>query len=69
MIDICSHKGFLQTTMNLVHIIQMIIQGQWIDQSPLINIPQFEDGELIVKLSKMGILYIPQLIDRIQGDI
>ena len=49
--------------------IQMIIQGQWLDQSPLINIPQFEDGELIVKLSKIGVLYIPQLIHRIRGDI
>jgi activating signal cointegrator complex subunit 3 len=39
MIDICSHKGFLTTTMNLVHMIQMIIQGQWLDQSPLINVP------------------------------
>jgi len=25
MIDICSHKGYLQTTMNLVHVIQMVI--------------------------------------------
>lgn len=69
MIDICSHKGFLQTTMNLVHLMQMIIQGQWLDQSPLINIPQFEDGEIIRKLSKLGIFYLPQLISRTQGDI
>lgn len=31
MIDISSHKGFMQTTMNLVNLMQMIIQGQWID--------------------------------------
>lgn len=65
MIDICSHKGFLNTTLNLVHMIQMIIQGQWLDQSPLINLPQFEDGEIIRKLSKIGVLYLPQLIERI----
>jgi activating signal cointegrator complex subunit 3 len=54
MIDIASHKGFLTTTMNLVHLIQMIIQGQWIDQSPLINIPCFENGEIIRNFLQSG---------------
>jgi activating signal cointegrator complex subunit 3 len=31
MIDISSHKGYLETAINLVHILQMIIQGQWLD--------------------------------------
>jgi len=69
MIDISSHKGYLTATMNLVHMIQMIIQGQWLDQSPLINVPHFEDGEIIRKLANVGILYLPQLIERCQGDI
>ena len=35
----------------------------------MINIPQFEDGEIINKLSKLGIFYLPQLIARSQQDI
>ena len=69
MIDISSHKGYLSTTMNLVHLIQMIIQGQWLDQSPLINVPHFEDGEIIRKLANLGVLYLPQLVERCNRDI
>lgn len=43
MIDICSHKGYLATSMNLVHMIKMMIQGQWLDQRPVLNVLQFED--------------------------
>jgi hypothetical protein len=35
----------------------------------LINIPGFEDGEIIRKLAKIGVLYLPQLIERCKGDI
>ena len=35
----------------------------------MINIPGFEDGEIIRKLAKIGVLYLPQLIERCKGDI
>ena len=35
----------------------------------MINIPGFEDGEIIKKLANIGILYLPQLISRCNGDI
>lgn len=35
----------------------------------MINIPGFEDGELIIKLGALGIFYLPQLIERCQSDI
>jgi hypothetical protein len=47
----------------------MIIQGQWLDQSPLINVPHFEDGEIIRKLANLGVLYLPQLVERCNRDI
>lgn len=49
--------------------IQMITQGQWLDHSPLINIPCFETGEIIRKLADRGILYLQQLIPKCNGDI
>ena len=64
MIDIASHKGYLETALNLIHILQMIIQGQWLDQSPLVNVPHFEDGEIIRKLAKIGVFYLPQLVQK-----
>merc|ERR1712086_894121 len=64
MIDIATHKGFLTTTMNLIHLLQMIIQGQWLDQSPLVNVPGFEDGEIIRRLAEMNIFYLPQLCSK-----
>lgn len=53
----------------MVQIIQMIIQGQWLNQSPLINVPHFADGVIIRKLAKIGVLYLPQLVQRCQQDI
>lgn len=35
----------------------------------MINISGFEDGEIIRKLAKIGVLYLPQLIERCKGDI
>lgn len=58
MIDVSAHKGHLKTTMNLIHLMQMIIQGSWLDQSILINIPHFTEST-VVKLGKQGIFYLP----------
>ena len=63
MIDVAAHKGFLTSTVNLIHLMQMIIQGQWLDQSPLINVPYF-DANTIRKLAARGIYYLPQLVEK-----
>jgi hypothetical protein len=42
----------------------MITQGQWLDQSPLVNVPGFEDGEIIRRLAEMNIFYLPQLCSK-----
>ena len=39
MIDIASHKGSLTNTLNLINLMQMLIQGQWLNQSPFLNLP------------------------------
>ena len=68
MIDVSAHKGYLSTTMNLIHLMQMIVQGRWLDQSILINVPHFDDG-IIKKLARMGVYYLPQLIEKAKGNI
>jgi len=49
MIDIAAQKGFVKVTLNMIHLLQMVVQGQWLDQSPFINIPYF-DNRTISKL-------------------
>lgn len=35
----------------------------------MINVPGFEDGQIILKLGALGIFYLPQLIEKCQSDI
>lgn len=43
MIDVATHKGYLDTTLNLISFQQMIIQGSWQNDSVLRNVPFFTD--------------------------
>lgn len=49
MIDVAAFKGSLKTTLNLIHLMQMMVQGSWLDQSILRNVPHFTD-ETVKKL-------------------
>jgi activating signal cointegrator complex subunit 3 len=57
MIDLAAHKGYLETTMNLIHLLQMVVQGQWLNQSPFLNVPHFTPVT-IQKLANIGILHM-----------
>lgn len=50
--------------MNLVHVLQMLIQGQWLNQSPFLNIPHFDEAK-IAKLASVGIYHMAQLVSQI----
>ncbi len=49
MIDLAAEKGILNITINLMYIMQMIIQGAWIEDSGLKNISYF-DQKIIANL-------------------
>jgi len=57
MVDVSAHKGNLTTTLNLIHLMQMLVQGQWLNQSPLINIPHFTKA-IVAKLNRAGIFHL-----------
>ena len=42
MIDICGECGWLATTLQLQQLIQMLIQGRWLTDSPLTILPNVE---------------------------
>ena len=62
LMDISADKSYLDTTLNLTNIIQMIVQGIWINESAFKNIPNFT--EVIIKTlhEKENISYLCQLL-------
>jgi activating signal cointegrator complex subunit 3 len=61
LIDIAADKGYLESVINLCHIMQMIVQGMYINDSQFLNLPNFTT-EMIKKLNeKEGIAYLCQL--------
>ena len=68
MIDCAAYKGHLTTTVNLIHLMQMLIQGQWLDHSSFQNVPHFE-AATIRKLARIGVYYLPQLVAKAGTDL
>ena len=55
MIDICAELGRFKECLTLLSLVQMLIQGVWNDESPLVNIPHFDTTEILRSLQKEGI--------------
>lgn len=68
MIDITSEKGYLDTTINLVTLMQMIMQGVWLNDSSLLTLPNLGPSE-VYKLfnSKFKICHLAELKNLIYG--
>jgi hypothetical protein len=49
MIDLSAEKGYLSTSLNIIYLTQMIIQGVWFTESPLVN------GNIIVSFISSAI--------------
>lgn len=46
MIDVTSNSGWLSCTLRIIHVIQMIVQGQWLNQSELLTVPHVNKSSL-----------------------
>ncbi|XP_078504501.1 activating signal cointegrator 1 complex subunit 3 [Lissotriton helveticus] len=46
MLDIAAHQGWLVTALNITHLVQMVIQARWIDDSSLLTLPNIEQHHL-----------------------
>lgn len=62
MIDIATHKGSLKNSLNLINLLQMLVQGQWLNQSPFLNLPGI-NATRIEKLKQLGIRHLVQILD------
>ena len=70
MIDIAGEKGYFDTTMNLIILNQMVMQGVWMYDSSLLTLPDFTIEEVTKLKNKKGICHLPELIqekDNIEG--
>ena len=62
LIDLATDKGFLNITLNLMYLMQMIIQGVWIEDSGFKNISHF-DQKIIANLwNEHKISHLCQLV-------
>ena len=62
LIDLSVELGNLSTTIKLMYIMQMIVQGVWIDDSGLRNLPHLNNLD-IEKLMKHGFTYLCEIIE------
>lgn len=61
MVDVAAHKGYLDSTLQIMSFMQMVIQGAWADQTSLINVANF-DADIIRDIKRdKNIEYLCQL--------
>ncbi len=64
MIDLTAEKAYLDTTINLILLLQMIVQGFWIYDSSLLSIPFLTINDIIKIKELFNIEYLPELISQ-----
>jgi activating signal cointegrator complex subunit 3 len=55
MVEVCAELNRFRECLNLLSFVQMLIQGVWSDESPLVNIPGFDTREILFALKNEGI--------------
>jgi preprotein translocase subunit Sec63 len=60
MCDVAADAGWLRTTLNIIQLYQMVIQGRWNTESTLFQLPRFSQ-KLVDLCARSGIEFIPQI--------
>jgi len=60
MIDITAGNGWLTCTIRIIHLIQMVTQGRWLDDCTLLNLPHINE-RIARDLVNAGIETLPQM--------
>ncbi|KAJ3673847.1 hypothetical protein LUZ60_005839 [Juncus effusus] len=64
MIDICANSGWLSSTLNCMHLLQMIMQGLWLERDSTLQMLPCMNENLISQLNKSGIYKVQDLFNR-----
>ena len=62
MIDLSNEKNYLDTTINLILLLQMINQGLWISESSLLSLPYLNEDDVFKLGSEMNLVHLPELV-------
>ena len=65
MIDVSAENGWLSTTLRIQNLMQQVLQGRWVTDSPFLVLPHIEPHMLYL-FRKKGLHAIPQLWDLCQ---
>ena len=42
MLDVAADQGWLITAINVIHVVQMVVQGRWLHDSTLLQLPHMQ---------------------------
>lgn len=70
MIDMSADEGWLATSLRIMHIVQMVIQGRWLQDSTLMTLPSISPQHLplFVGPRKQPIESLPELLGFVGSD-
>lgn len=63
MVDVAADGGWLLTTLRCMHLMQMVVQGQWLDQSSFAQLPYMDGPEQYRVMKEHGFSCLPQLLN------
>ncbi|XP_021733961.1 DExH-box ATP-dependent RNA helicase DExH14-like isoform X1 [Chenopodium quinoa] len=63
MIDVCANSGWLSSTLNCMHLMQMVMQGLWFDNGSALQMLPCLNNNVMVTLTRQGISNVQQLLD------
>jgi activating signal cointegrator complex subunit 3 len=79
MLDTSADEGWLATTLRIVHLMQMIVQGQWFNESTLLALPNVQLKHLVnfrmpisdnrgqITIGSSNIKCLPELMNAVDG--
>ena len=62
MVDVISSEGWLKPALLTMQLSQMVVQGMWITNSQLLQLPYFDEG-LVQKCKQAGVMDLADLMD------
>lgn len=62
MVDVSADGGWLHTALRCMHLTQMVVQGQWVDQSSFFQLPHFDSRDQHAVMVRHGFQCLPQLL-------
>jgi activating signal cointegrator complex subunit 3 len=69
MVDVAANAGYLDSAINCVHMIQMVIQGRWHSDSSLLTLPGLTVAHIdALERSATPLFCLPQLIDAVSSN-